>query len=306
MTFRIDSRELARTGRTVLGYWTQEPLEELSEAVSVLSERAGCRPVQRGRVIALRHTDTDGLFSAFKASLYHARYSDAANTDRFCQRIAAAHQSYEAIRGESVMFLFVGVGKTVYDALAMFGQGRLARISGGFHHSLPWGVEVPVQAEDRGSFVRRAMPAVERVVELAEKSQSHPEVGRALAEARYELPLCYLVPPFVMEFSEEALMTKVFPQRLWEKGVAQRDSGSVVGEMWECCCALDDKFQRLYDLNGPHVHQWADSMRAVRDSGLTASELVSLLNGSVGEGRDCSAYEALMDAFAAMRQKRPF
>ena len=300
MAFKIDSSELTRTGRTVLGFWTQELLEELSEAISDLAESAGCQPVQRGRVIALRHTDTNGLFSAFKAALYHARYNDAANTDRFCRRIAAAHQSYESIRGESVMFLFVGVGKTVYDALAMFGQGRLARISGGFHHSLPWGVEVPVQAEDRGAFVRRTMPAVERVVELAEKSQSHPGVTRVLAEARYELPLSYLVPPFIMEFTEEALMTKVFPQRLWEKGVAQRDSGSVVGEMWECCCVLDDKFQRLYDINGPHVHDWTDSMRAVRDSRLSVEDLVLLLNDAAGEGQSSSAYEALMDAFKTL------
>lgn len=301
MTFMIDKKELTRTGRTALGYWTEEPMEELSEAVAFLSEGTGCKPVQRGRVIALRHTDTKGLFSAFKAALYHARYSDAANTDRFCRRIAAAHQSYEAIRGESVMFLFVGVGKTVYDALAMFGQGRLARISGGFHHSLPWGVEVPVQAQDRGAFVRRTMPAVEHVVELAEQCRSHPEAARALAEARYELPLCYLVPPFVMEFTEEALMTKVFPQRLWEKGVAQRDSGSVVEEMWECCCALDDKFQRLYDENGPHVHQWADSMRAMRDGGLSAEELIRLLGNARNEDHTVSAYEALMGAFEAMK-----
>lgn len=308
MTFEIKREELLATERVVLGEWTAPLLASLSQSVADLAQVSGFEPVQRGRVIALRCTDTEGRFSAFKASLYHGRYDDGANTDRFVERIAARHQSYEPIRGESVLFLFVAVGKTVYDALAMFGQGRLSRISGGFHHSLPWGIEVPVQTEDRGAFTDRMMPAVRRVIDLhesLEKVLHTPEergetlegvLRRALAEARYEMPLCHLVAPFAMEFSEEALMTKVFPQRLWERGVAGRDSGAVVRDMWDCCVALDDKFQRLYDLHGPHVHQWEDALRRLRDAGTTAEELASRLTQAAASCPDQRALDALLSA----------
>lgn len=246
MSFILDRDALTSNGRTVLGSWTDPLLDDLSRSIDALCTDTGCAPVQFGRVVALRYTDTAERFSAFKAALYHSRYDDMANTRRFPCRIAAAGQSLEVIRDESVMLLFVGVGKTVYDAFATFGQGRLARVSAGFHHSVPWGIEIPVQAEDKEAFTAAMMPQVQQVAELAMAPDLSPADKRRLAEMRYTLPLCYAVPPFIMDFSVEALMTKVFPQRLWERSVAERDSGSVAREMWECCCRLGGMFEQLF------------------------------------------------------------
>lgn len=298
--FEINKEMLLETERVQLGEWTAPLINDLSRSIDRLAAATGCKPIQRGRVIALRQTNPDGLFTAFKSALYHERYDDMANTDRFIEQIAAAHCSNEPIRGESISFLFIGVGKPVYDALAMFGQGRLSRISGGFHHTVPWGVEAPMECRDPQEFCERMMTPVRKV---AERALSHG-VGAGDSELRvlrYEMPLCYIVPPFLMDFSEEALITKVFPQRLWEPGATKRESGVVVQNMWDCCCALDAKlFKGLYEFYGPHANAWQDALRALYASGMSLSELAERLE-KIEDSSEISAYEALRKALGAIR-----
>lgn len=302
MAFRIDMNELNKTGRVMLGSWTWSMIRDLSRAIDDLAMRTATQPVQRGRVIALRYTDDQELFSAFKTSLYHGRYDDAGNTGRFVSRMVSKHQSLEPIRGESVLFLFVGVSKSVYDALTTFGHGKLTRISGGFHHTVPWGVETPVFSDDPIGFMDRNMARVSKVAELATKGRLSVEERRKLNEARYELPYCYIVPPFAMEFSVEALATKVFPQRLWEPGVAERDSGVVVQDMWDCCCAFDlQRFRDLREYYGPQVNDWQDAVRNLRDGMDDVERFTQRMLACARESGKPSAYEAFMAACGVER-----
>lgn len=105
----------------------------------------GFQVVQHGRVIALRATDFNRMSSAFKAGLYLGKYNDMDNKDRFLNKMVAAGHSYEPIRGENVLFLYLGVGKPVYDHLTTYTVGRPTRIAGGQRANLPWGFEIPAE-----------------------------------------------------------------------------------------------------------------------------------------------------------------
>lgn len=290
MGFSIDKAQLTSQGRVVLGEWIESDLDSLSQSIHSLGQRTGCEPVQKGRVIVLRQTDCGDYFSAFKAALYHGKYDDMQNTERFLKRIVPSHHSYEAIRGESILFLYLGVGKLVYDALTMFTYGRHTRIAGGMRHSKPWGIEVPPDVVDRDSFIERNMDRVRRVA----CSTSSSDFGRW--EALFELPSCYVMAPFVLEFSEEALVKKVFKQRLWEEGVGNRPAAMVLRDMWECCLEVDrKKFSTLYEYNGSHIEDWEECMRTLRDSRAPAHELLNYLRSlddSVVE--DLGAYGAVL------------
>ncbi len=288
--FILDREKLNDTGRVVLGEWIDEDLSALSSSIASLSEATGCAPVQCGRVIALRQTDNSSQFSAFKAALYHAKYEDMQNTARFLERIAAKHQTYEVLRGETILFLFVGVSKNTYDAMATLTQGRYGRMAGGLHHSLPWGIEIPYGIDNPETFADSTMQRVRDVVRLEKqyRADGNEATRAALREARFNLPLCYLVSPFALEFSEEALVQHVFKQRLWEQGASAREETCVVDNMWQCCMKLDEaKYSALYDLCGPHTTKWEDTMRTLRDSGLTLGELLEKFDGNT------SVYEAL-------------
>lgn len=244
--FELDRGSLLETGRVHLGPWTDAMLSDLSEGIDGLARETGFAPVQRGRVVVLRQTDVQRRFSSFKAALYHGNYHDMDNGERLLKEILPRHHSTESLRGESILFLFVGVSKTVYDALTTHCAGRQARICGGSRHTVPWGIEVPVKAANAPAFAERNMTRVERANALFEKRRQGAQVAGELEEAYQELPVCYLMPPFLLEFSEEALVKNVFRQRLWEPGAQYRDYYPVVRDMWSCCMALDaEKFEAL-------------------------------------------------------------
>ncbi len=273
--YKISRKKILQTGRIILGDWVEKDLDDISNSISVLARITGDAPIQRGRVIVLRQTDQYRLFSAFKAALYHSKYSDMSNTNRFLAQIVTSFHSYEPIRGENILFLFIGVGKPVYDSLINFSVVRPTRIAGGLRHSLPWGIELPLAVKDREAFIARNMQKIRKVVELASKKT--PEMKTELEAARLEIPLCYIMPPFILEFSEEALVKNVFKQRLWEKGAQERTTFDVVKDMWECCLILDEeKFRTLSDYHGPHTVVWDQVMRMLRDSELTLTQLINL------------------------------
>lgn len=244
--FELDGDALLETGRVRLTSWTAGPLEDLSASVGLLARETGFSPVQHGRVVVLRQTDAQRRFSSFKAALYHGNYHDMANGERILTEILPRHHSTESLRGETLLFLFAAVSKTVYDALTTHCAGRVARICGGSRHTVPWGIEVPVRTADAEAFAERNLARVERVHVLFEQRRQGQDVADELEEAYQELPVCYLMPPFLLEFSEEALVKNVFRQRLWETGADRRDYYPVAHDMWSCCLDLDaEKFEAM-------------------------------------------------------------
>ena len=89
----------------------------------------------------------------------------------------------------------------------------------------------------------------------------------------------------------------MFPQRLWEPGVAERDSGAVVQDMWDCCCSLDlQRFADLREYYGPQVNEWQDAVRALRDGMMDAESFAQHLVECARETGKPSAYDAFMAA----------
>jgi len=296
VAFTINREELMKSGRVILGDWVDNSLKQLEQALQNLETTLGTegKIVQRGRVIALRHTDESRLYSAFKAALYLGKYDDMDNRERFLSKMVRAHHSYEPIRGESILFMYIGVGKPVYDHLVTYTVGRPTRIAGGQRANLPWGYEVPVEAKNPEVYVSRAMPLIQEVVELTRRDADKP--SEQLQAARSLLPVGYIMPPFLFEFSEEALIKNVFRQRLFERG-AQGATVDVVSDMWECCVALDpQKWETLKDYHGPNTVAWEKAMRTLRDKGYTFKQVLELAGRemSVAEMEQTELYELLM------------
>lgn len=293
MAFELNRNELTKNGRVVLGDWVEPALVQLESAIQEL-EKAGdtTQIVQRGRIVALRATDTARMYSAFKAALYLGKYDDMQNTERFLTKMVKAHHSYEPIRGESILFLFIGVGKPVYDHLVTYTVGRPTRIAGGQRANLPWGYEVPAETKNPQAYIDRAMPLIQEVVELTKRESDREQ----MQAARSLLPVGYIMPPFLMEFSEEALIKNVFRQRLFERG-AQGATVDVVSDMWECCVALDqEKWETLKDYHGPHTVAWEKAMRTLRDKNYTLKDVLALAGESVEQTDPAtlSLYDLLM------------
>lgn len=281
MGFQLNRNELTKNGRVILGDWVEQSLVQLEQAILELEKYAGSHTqiVQRGRIIALRSTDTARMYSAFKAALYLGKYDDMDNTERFLSKMVKAHHSYEPIRGESILFLFIGVGKPVYDHMVTYTVGRPTRIAGGQRANLPWGYEVPTEAKNPQAYIERAMPLIQEVVDLTKRDSDKEQ----MQAARSLLPVGYIMPPFLMEFSEEALIKSVFRQRLFERG-AQGATVDVVADMWECCMALDSqKWETLKDYHGPHTIAWEKAMRTLRDKEYTIADVLALAGQSVEE-----------------------
>lgn len=251
----------------------EEHLQQLEKFIQQCFSEQGEHVVQSGRVIALRHTDKNRLISAFKAGIYLGNYHDLGNPDRFLTKMVKAGHSYEPIRGESILFLFVGVGKPVYDHLITYSVGRTTRIAGGQRANLPWGYEVPVEARNREVYVEMNIPRIREVVDYIRKTEDNP-VPEQIQAMRSSLPVGYIMPPFLMEFSEEALIKNVFTQRLFEKG-AQGATVDVVHDMWKAVLALDrEKWDTLYDYHGPHVVAWKKAMRTLRDKDYSIEDVL--------------------------------
>lgn len=279
----------------------QENLDLLEQFINQNFAKQGERVVQHGRVVALRSTDKDRLASAFKAGIYLGNYHDLDNRDRFLTKMVKAGHSYEPIRGETILFLFIGVGKPVYDHLITYSVGRYTRIAGGQRANLPWGYEIPVEAKNPEIYLEMNLPRIRQVIHFLQKSEAFP-VPEQIQAMRSSLPVGYIMPPFLMEFGEEALIKNVFRQRLFEKG-AQGATVDVVNDMWQCVLMLDpQKWQTLYDYHGPHIVGWKKAMRTLRDKEMTVEELlekagvqVTREEGEVKVPAGLNLYELLME-----------
>ena len=252
-------------------------LDDIEKYINECFISEGYKAVQHGRVIVLRYTDKGRKSSAFKSAIYLGKYNNMDNTDRFLTKMVSAGHSYEPIRGESMLFLFIGVGKPVYDHLITYSVGRTTRIAGGQRANLPWGFEVPVETKDRKGAFERNLPKIREVARLTGKlKEEKPEVKEQLQAARSELPVGYIMPPFLLEFSEEALIKAVFTQRLFERG-AQGATVDVVNDMWQCVLKIDEeKWMHLYDYHGPHIESWKKAMRTLRDKRISIGQLIDL------------------------------
>jgi hypothetical protein len=151
--FKLDAAQISGGKGVHLTSYALAPLPAIEQAVNDCFVMTGEKPVQRGRVIALRHTDKGGLSSAFSASLYMGKYGDAANRVRLEKMLDAGH-SFEPLRGESVSFLFVGVGKPTYDHLVTY-TIRQRRVCGGMRANAPWGFVVPHEAKNPDAILKR-------------------------------------------------------------------------------------------------------------------------------------------------------
>lgn len=277
-----------------------EDLDNIEKAINACYNDKGFKVVQHGRVIALRTTDADRLSSAFKAGLYLGKYDDMENTGRFLNKMVKSGHSYEPIRGENVLFLFIGVGKPVYDHMVTYSVGRPTRIAGGQRANLPWGFEVPAELKgDNNKFLDAGLEAVEYIVGLTKDTDG--EMGKQQIQvARSLLPVGYVMPPFLMEFTEEALAKTVFRQRIWEKG-AQGATVDIVSDMFECMKEIDaEKWEMLLDYHGPHIAGWEKAMRVLRDKQYKLADLEELIKkrGLVEEDYDVSQmtlYQLLME-----------
>jgi hypothetical protein len=228
------------------------------------------------------------LSSAFKASLYLGKYNDMANTNRFLYSMVSAGHSYEPIRGETVLFLFIGIGKPVYDHLVTYTVGRPTRIAGGQRANVPWGFELPVEAKNPDEYAEE-LERIRNVIRLAKQDRAEQ-----MQAARAKLPVGYIMPPFLMEFSEEALIKTVFRQRLFEKG-AQGATVEVVSDMLNACLKVDpDKWNFLIDYHGPHIAQWEKAMRTLRKEGYTLGHIAQQAEVSLEEALEMPLYDLLI------------
>lgn len=252
-------------------------LNNLEHFINRCFAETGYMPVQSGRVVALRATDAGRLISAFKAALYLGKYNDMDNTNRFLKKMVSAGHSYEPIRGESILFIYVGVGKPVYDHMITYSVGRPTRIAGGQRANMPWGFEVAAEMKDKEGAFERNLPRIREVAKLAGKvKEDMPETREQLQAARSELPVGYIMPPFLLEFSEEALIKNVFTQRIFERG-AQGATVDIVKDMWNCVMEIDaEKWSHLFDHHGPHMSSWEKAMRVLRDKQLSMGDLIDL------------------------------
>jgi hypothetical protein len=265
-----------------------EHLTNIEKFINICFVDQGINVRQHGRVIALRATDETRLSSAFKASLYLGKYNDMANTQRFLHSMVAAGHSYEPIRGETVLFLFIGVGKPVYDHLVTYTVGRPTRIAGGQRANIPWGFELPVEAKNPAEY-EEELERIRTVIRLAKQ-----ERVEQMQAARAKLPVGYIMPPFLLEFSEEALIKNVFRQRLFERG-AQGATVEVVSDMLQACLKIDpEKWNFLIDYHGPHITQWEKAMRTLRKEQYTLADIAELAGVDLETALSTSLYDLLM------------
>jgi hypothetical protein len=270
----------------------KQHLDNIEHFLNVCFAWEGHTVAQHGRVIVCRVTDESRLSSAFKASIYLGKYNDMANTNRFLKSMVSAGHSYEPIRGENVLFLFIGVGKPVYDHLVTYTVGRPSRIAGGQRANIPWGFEIPVEAKNRELY-ETALGLVREVARIAK--QDKVEQMQAI---RSTLPVGYIMPPFLLEFSEEALIKNVFRQRLFEKG-AQGATQEVVADMLKALHKIDPvKWEFLEDYHGTHTVAWEQAMRKLRNTKKSFSDIVEeagLAGMPLTEVLEAPLYDLLME-----------
>ncbi|MZP28660.1 hypothetical protein GTO91_02865 [Heliobacterium undosum] len=287
--FTIDLTPICWSERTHLEPERLTDLRNLEQFINENYVKEGCKPVQHGRVIALRSTDKGRKSSAFASALYLGKYDDMGNTDRFLNGMVKAGHSYEPIRGETVTFLFIGVSKTVYDHLITYTL-RNRRIAGGFRANKPWGYVIPYEARD--PWLYHGMME-EQLARCKQMKKDHPR--EPLQAIRSLYPMGVMMPPFMLDFSEEALVKHVFKQRIWERG-AQEDTHDVVTSMFETVRAMDPlKWDTLKEHHGPHMEGHNRAMRKLREKRPTLRDLISQKENAQADLMDLDVYELLMD-----------
>lgn len=250
MTFKLDINQIIKNEHVYLNDSRLDDIYKIERAINDVYVSNGWKVIQKGRVIALRGTDEGRLSSAFTSALYLGKYDDMTNTSRFLTSMVRAGHSYEPIRGESVKFLFIGVSKPCYDHLITY-TIRNQRVAGGLRANEPWGFVVPYEAKNKVLYAEIMKVQIERVLDEVRKQEGQP--AEQLQALRSLYPTGVILPPFVFDFSEEALIKNVFTQRVYEKGT-QGETAHVVSEMLEAVRELDpEKWVFLEEYHGQHV-----------------------------------------------------
>jgi len=281
-------------------------LDSIEKYINLCFVDQGCDVIQSGRVIAVRSTDKNRLSSAFKSAVYLGKWDDMDNRERFLNGMVKTGHSYEPIRGEHVAFLFIGVSRNVYDHLITYSVGRSARISAGQRANLPWGYETPLESKTPDMFMTMGINQVREVVRMV-KGENEETGKQQIQAARSLLPTGFIMPPFLYEFSEEALV-HIFQQRLWEPG-AQGATKEIVNDMLNCVSILDQaKWEVIQDYHGPHIRQWNKVMRTLRDKPASIGKLLTALESrGIIETKDeqnlehIDLYTAIMTVYGNMR-----
>ncbi|MCW2279245.1 FAD-dependent thymidylate synthase [Heliophilum fasciatum] len=284
--FTIDIDQIAWSSRVCLDPERIPDIRKIEHFINENFVNEGDQVRQYGRVIVLRSTDKGRKASAFASALYLGRYDDMGNTDRFLHGMVRAGHSYEPIRGESVSFLYIGVGKPTYDQLVTY-TIRNRRIAGGFRANKPWGYVIPTEARDTLAYSKMMEAQLARCEQLRQESNEPLQAIRSL------YPMGVMMPPFMLDFSEEALAKHVFKQRLWERGT-QGETWQIVNAMFEAVRQLDpEKWETLREHHA-HSEDHRRAMFNLREQRPTLRQLLAQfgpLNGDLG---DTDVYDLLM------------
>ncbi|MCW2279289.1 FAD-dependent thymidylate synthase [Heliophilum fasciatum] len=288
--FSINMSEITGNDNVFLNPKRQEDIVSIQFFINRIYTMQGFKPVQKGRVIALRQTDRGRLSSAFASALYLGKYSDMDNTERFLKGMVQAGHSYEPIRGESISFLYIGVSKPAYDHLITYTL-RNRRIAGGLRANKPWGYVIPKEARNKEAY--KAM--MESQLAQCEELTCQADTKEQLQAIRSLYPTGVILPPFMFDFSEEALVKNVFQQRLWEPG-AQGETKEIVQNMFEAVRELDpEKWDFLREYHGEHMTAHKRAMRKLREQRPSLGELV---NKEKAQGEDIltlDVYKLIME-----------
>ncbi|QGG47678.1 hypothetical protein [Heliorestis convoluta] len=294
--FMIDIEALTKNSNVHLN---QERIDDIKNIEKFINENyvaEGYRPVQSGRVIVLRNTDKGRKSSAFASALYLGKYDDMNNTDRFLKGMVRAGHSYEPIRGETISFLYICVGKPTYDHLITY-TIRNRRVAGGLRANKPWGFVIPEEAKDKQVY-RRLMESqlacCEALVQGAEREKDEGKRAEQLQAVRSLYPTGVIVPPFMLDFSEEALAKHIFKQRIWEKG-AQGETVEIVQDMYDALYQLDpEKWSCIKEYHGPHIVSHNRAMQKLREQRPKLGQLLKQIKNDQTDVYDLDVYELLM------------
>lgn len=303
VVFKIDRHQLTENENVYLDLVRSGDIHNIERFINENFVEEGWTPVQHGRVIVLRHTDRNRKSSAFSSALYMGKYSDMGNTQRFLNGMVKAGHSYEPIRGESVSFLFIGVSKPVYDHLTTY-TIRQRRVAGGLRANEPWGFVVPYEARDREAYVevyREQLDRCQRLIRRAETEKDEGKRNEQLQAVRSLYPTGVILPPFQLDFSEEALVKNIFRQRVWERG-AQGETVHVVHDMYEAVKRLDpEKWAFLEEYHGAHIAGHNRAMRQLRDKRPTLGDLLDRYGfDTAADIRKLDVYDFLMSTVGRM------
>lgn len=291
--FKIDIEAIRKNENVQMFDWCDEEIRKIEGFINECYVAEGWEPVQHGRVIALRSTDKGRKSSAFAAAMYLAKYDDMANENRFINGMLRAGHSYEPIRGETVTFLFLGVSKPTYDHLITYTL-RNRRVAASFRANVPWGFAVPHEAKNKQKY----RVAMQTMLNYAEATH---EEGEQLQAVRSMYPAGVLLPPFMFDFSEEALVKNVFTQRVWRRGV-QGETAEICRDMLECMKLVDPvKWAALEEYHGAHTEAHGKVMRNLRDNRPSLADILGKAKTPIPTNiEEIDVYKLLMETIGKL------